>query len=414
LSQYPANSIIFGKIRDGQKDIDDVLVSFFKSPHSYTGEDVIEISCHASAFIQQEILRLMLNYGARLATPGEFTLRAFLNGKMDLSQAEAVSDLISSSSAATHKLAMDQMRGVFSVEIARLRDDLLNFISLIELELDFSEEDVEFANRGHLKKLILKIQNKIISLIESFQLGNVLKNGVPVSIIGKPNVGKSSLLNVLLNDEKAIVSEIAGTTRDSIEDTINIGGILFRFIDTAGLRKTNDKIESMGVKRTYSKIQKAMIVLLLTEPDEPEASLISQIRMLKLRNDQHLAIVVNKIDKTKQKSFFSSVAKNYMVIAISAKQKKNINSLHDYLLSTIRYNPENNQDVIVTNARHYEALIQTNKAATRVLNGIKQNIYTELIVMDIRDMLYYLGEISGQITNDEILENIFSRFCIGK
>jgi len=414
LSQYPANSIIYGKIKDGQKIVDDVLVSLFKSPHSYTGEDVIEISCHCSVFIQQEILRLLLKYGARLATPGEFTLRAFLNGKMDLSQAEAVTDLIVSSSAASHRLAMDQMRGGFSEEITKLRNDLLHFISLIELELDFSEEDVEFANRDTLKKLILKIQSKITVLIESFQLGNVLKNGVPVAIIGKPNVGKSSLLNVLLKEDKAIVSGIAGTTRDSIEDTISIGGILFRFIDTAGLRKPKDKIESMGIKRTYLKVQKAVIILLLVEPDESETNLSTQIKMLKLRKDQHLAIVVNKIDKMKREVIFSSISKEQPVIAISAKQKKNINEIHDFLLTTINYNPDKKQDVIITNARHYDALVKTKEASILVLNGIKHQISKDFVVMDIRAMLDNLGEISGQITNDEILENIFSRFCIGK
>lgn len=425
LAKQPANTLHYGIIKDKDSLVDEVVVSLFRSPNSYTGEDVVEISCHGATYIQQLLLRVLLKYGARLAKPGEFTMRAFMNGKMDLSQAEAVADLIASSSAASHRIALKQMRGGFSEEIRNLRNELLNFVSLIELELDFSEEDVEFADRKKLKNLVSRIFNIIHSLSESFSLGNVIKNGVPVAIVGKPNVGKSTLLNALLSEEKAIVSEIEGTTRDAIEDTVNIEGIIFRFIDTAGLRETSDFIESLGIRKTYQKISQSKIILLLVDAgDAIDIVCKSYKHILKQtsNDDKHIIIVVNKADRLDKKELqnkfsqneFSFLRKKDMRVIISAKDQKMVHKFAEKLVQTIKPETHGENDIIITNTRHYEALVNTGEALLRVRNGIDQNISVDLLAQDIREALHYLGEITGEITTDEILGNIFSKFCIGK
>jgi len=412
LSEQKAYTIHYGEIIDNEQIIDDVLVSLFKSPHSYTGENSVEISCHGSVHIQQKILELLLRNGARLAEPGEFTLRAFLNGKLDLSQAEAVADLIASTSDASHRIAIQQIRGGFSNEISNLRNQLVNFISLIELELDFSDEDVEFADRKELKNLITEIKNHVSKLIKSFKLGNVIKNGIPVAIIGEPNVGKSTLLNLLLNEEKAIVSDIAGTTRDSIEDIISINGITFRFIDTAGIRETTDTIENLGIKRTFEKIEKAEIVLLMLDANDKNA--VQKIIDIKSKTEnKQLIIVVNKIDTNSDLKYFESI-KKLTPIFISAKYKNNTNQLIDELLKSINYSSINKGDTIITNARHYEALQKAHISILRVIEGLKTQISGDFLAQDIREIMNYLGEISGEITDNEVLGNIFEKFCIGK
>lgn len=418
LTDQLANTIHFGTITDNDKIIDEVVVSIFKNPHSYTGEDVVEISCHGSEYIQQQILQLFIKNGARLAKPGEFTMRAFLNGKMDLSQAEAVADLIASSSAASHKVAVQQMRGGFSSEIANLRDRLLNFISLLELELDFSEEDVEFADRKQLDNLLNNIQNLIHKLLKSFDLGNVIKNGVPVAIVGHTNVGKSTLLNRILNEEKAIVSDIAGTTRDVIEDVINMEGVSFRFIDTAGIRETTDIIESIGVERTYDRIAKASIVLLLVDATEGLDEMIKAIKTVKDKigdGDKKLIVVLNKIDKAGTKLDMQNLLnKQDVILKISAKTGENIDQLVKELLSVVNLSALNQNEVIVTNVRHYEALEKASVALQRAIDGLNSGITGDFLAQDIRETLHYLGEITGEITTDEVLGNIFKNFCIGK
>jgi len=425
LADQKTYTIHYGILKDKNKIIDQVLVSIFKAPHSYTGEDLIEVSCHGAEYIQQQILQLFIKNGARLAKPGEFTLRAFLNGKMDLSQAEAVADLIASSSEASHKVAMQQMRGGFSNEIKKLREQLINFKSLIELELDFSEEDLEFADRDELKKLVIKIQQLIDRLVRSFDLGNVIKNGVPVAIVGDINVGKSTLLNTLLNEEKAIVSEIPGTTRDVIEDVISIKGFAYRFIDTAGLRDTTDKIEALGIEKTHQKIHQASIVLLLVDVRDPVEDINQSIKSLKKQisgNKKHLIVVMNKIDlekkinlKIKQdRKCYPSLSTEDSLIKISAKKAENISSLTNELLRAIKLTSIGEHDIIITNVRHYEALVKSGEAIKRVLDGLENNISGDFLSMDIREVLHYLGEITGEITTDEILGNIFSKFCIGK
>jgi len=421
MADQPANTLHFGTIRSGEKIIDEVVVSLFRAPHSFTGEDVVEISCHGSQYIQQAILELLLSKGARMAGPGEFTQRAFLNGKMDLSQAEAVADLIASTSAASHKLALNQMRGGFSQELIKLRGELLSFVSLIELELDFSEEDVEFADRTQLLELATRIEEMIGKLADSFKLGNVIKNGIPVTIAGETNVGKSTLLNALLNDERAIVSEIAGTTRDVIEDVINIRGVSFRFNDTAGIRTTADKIESMGIERTYQKIKQASIVLLLLDlTREPEKYLQNLEDVRQHINQQNLIIVGNKadqVDETVVRKMLMDItlADNEDMVFISAKMGHNIDSLKSLLLETVNLAKLNNEeDVIVTNARHYEALTQARESIQRVLDGIENGITGDFLSQDIRECMHYLGLITGEISTDEVLGNIFRNFCIGK
>ena len=419
LIQQNANTVHFGTINDNNKIIDEVLVSIFKNPHSYTGEDLVEVACHGSLYIQQKILQLFITNGARLAKPGEFTMRAFFNGKMDLSQAEAVADLIASTTEASHKVAINQMRGGFSNEIKILRDQLVKFTSLIELELDFSEEDVEFADRNDLKKLVNEIETLLSHLINSFELGNVIKNGVPVAIVGNPNVGKSTLLNILLNENRAIVSEIPGTTRDVIEDTININGISFRFIDTAGLRETHDKIETLGIEKTYQKINLASIVLLLVDAQDKSEDIEYQINNIKkIIDDKKFIVIVNKMDKLNNTELNTKIDflkdKDYSLINISAKNNFNIDTLTNELIKTVNFSSLNANDVIVTNARHYEALLKAKENILRVIKGLNDNISGDFIAMDIRQVLHYLGTITGEITTDEVLGNIFKNFCIGK
>lgn len=419
LIEQKANTIHFGTIQHDTEIIDEVLVSIFKAPYSYTGENSIEISCHGSTYIQQEILSLLIAKGAEMARPGEFTQRAFLNGKMDLSQAEAVADLIAAESASSHKVAIQQMRGGFSKEIEKLRAELLHFISLIELELDFAEEDVEFADRKELKKLVEKIENLLKKLANSFHLGNVIKKGIPVAIIGKPNVGKSTLLNALLNEDRAIVSEIEGTTRDSIEDTMVLQGIMFRFIDTAGLRKTTDTIESIGIEKTYQKIELAEIVVLMLESTDNEEAIKKQVSDLeKALGDKKLIIVVNKVDKTENKlpEVFSTleIKEKDIILPISAKENLHIGNLENELVNIVNLSPIQNNDIVISNVRHYQALNQSLEAILRVKESIENLVTTDFLAMDIRESLHYLGEITGEITNDEILGNIFKNFCIGK
>jgi len=425
IQDLPANSIHYALVENTNTLIDDVLVSVFVAPRSYTGEDVIEISCHGAHYIQQQILELLVSSGARLAGPGEFTQRAFLNGKMDLSQAEAVADLIASESAASHKVAINQIRGGFSKEINRLRDQLLQFISLIELELDFSEEDVEFADRTQLQGLVDNIHQHIQELVRSFQLGNVIKQGVPVAITGKTNVGKSTLLNALLHEEKAIVSEIAGTTRDVIEDVINIEGYSFRFIDTAGLRLSSDTIENIGIQKALKKIEQAYIVLYVMDAIQKPGEIDRLAGKIKKRLkdlDKKLIFVLNKIDGLSDEELsdlknlrnFRNLDSKDKIIYISAFYNENIDLLASLLVAQVRQKDSAEQPVIVTNTRHFEALSRALEAIERVRDGLKTNITSDFLAMDIREVLHYLGEITGEVTTDEILGNIFSKFCIGK
>lgn len=417
LSETETHTIHFGAIEAGDEVIDEVLVSVFRNPQSYTGEDSVEISCHGSPYIQQKIIELLINSGARMAKPGEFTLRAFLNGKFDLAQAEAVADLIASNSKTSHDLAIDQMRGGFSLKIKELRQELIGFASLIELELDFSEEDVEFADRGKLFGLLGKMKTEISGLMHSFSVGNVLKNGIPVAIIGKPNVGKSTLLNTILQEEKAIVSEFPGTTRDSIEDTIIIDGVAFRFIDTAGLRSTDDEIENIGIERTHEKIKQAKIILFVFDV---AGSTIEQVKEI-IEEQQHLIddpskrviLIGNKIDQLVEipKGFVDLVEME--TVFVSAKRKENINLISDSLLKSVNKDMLSD-NTIVSNARHYEALSSSFNAITLVEDALRQNIPTDLIASDIRQALYHLGTITGEISNEDILDNIFRNFCIGK
>ena len=418
-----SHTIHLGHIKDDAKVLDEVLVSLFKNPKSYTGEDVIEINCHGSAYIQQEILQLLLRKGCRMAEAGEFTLRAFLNGKMDLSQAEAVSDLIFSDSEAAHKIAIQQMRGGFSNEIKLLRDQLLNFASLLELELDFSEEDVEFADRTQFIALLSKIELILKRLIDSFALGNVIKHGIPVSIVGAPNVGKSTLLNALLNEERAIVSDIAGTTRDTIEDEISIGRMRFRFIDTAGIRETQDKVESIGIEKTFEKINQAQVVLLLLNAEEVlnnKEGVINEVNQIKNQNPlKPLIIIINKVDKVSetQKNEINVSLSNPNTstpIFISAKQKSGIEQLTSKLLSFVNDGSLRNDESIVTNSRHYDSLIKSLEEIQNVQAGMQSGLSGDLLAIDLREALFHLGSITGEVTNDELLGNIFSSFCIGK
>ncbi len=427
LSKQKTHTVHLGQIKEGEHVIDEVLATVFKNPNSYTGEDVVEISCHGSNYIQQEIIQLCLRKGCRMAQAGEFTLRAFLNGKMDLSQAEAVADLIASESAASHQLAMQQMRGGFSSEIKLLRQELLNFASLIELELDFAEEDVEFANREEFQKLVSKITQVLKRLIDSFATGNVLKNGIPVAIVGEPNVGKSTLLNSLLNEDRAIVSEIAGTTRDTIEDEISIGGIGFRFIDTAGIRETVDIIEGLGIKKTFEKIEAAQVVIYLfnAEKFHPEVSGKAskfQLEIETIKNKyplKNLVIVANKVDKlseeeTKQIKVTLSAVEGSSYQLLSAKTGAGVEELQNKLLEFVNTGALRNNETIVTNSRHYDAMLKALEEIIKVQEGIDSGLSGDLLAIDIRQALYYFGEITGEVTNDELLGNIFANFCIGK
>ena len=423
LIGQPANTIHHGFLKDGKEEVDEVLVSLFRAPHSYSGEDLVEVSCHGSEYIQQKVLELFIRKGARLAKPGEFTMRAFLNGKMDLSQAEAVADLIVSDSEATHRVALKQMKGGFSSEIARLREKLLNFISLLELELDFSEEEVEFANRKQLQELLQEIESNIGKLAGSFKDGNVMKNGIPTAIAGKTNVGKSTLLNAILKDDRAIVSEIEGTTRDVIEDVVFIEGLKFRFIDTAGLRKSSDTIEKLGIEKALAKIDKAYIVLYLldaTKKQEELDRLIGKIKQRLTGKDQKLLLLFNKTDllapekikKLKDINIYQNLSRNDHCLYISAREQ-NTGDLLKQLAKLAKPDLGKN-DVVVTNVRHYEALTKAREAVNRALKGMDTALPTDLLAMDIREVLYHLGEITGEVSNDEILGNIFKNFCVGK
>ncbi len=423
LTKQKTHTIHLGHIMDGEKTLDQVLVSVFKNPNSYTGEDVVEVSCHGSTFIQQQIIQLLLRKGCRMAQPGEFTLRSFLNGKMDLSQAEAVADLINSDNEASHQIAMQQMRGGFSNEIAKLREELLNFASLIELELDFSEEDVEFADRTQFKELLNRIEFVLKRLIDSFAVGNVIKNGIPVTIVGEPNVGKSTLLNALLNEERAIVSDIAGTTRDTIEDELVIDGIGFRFIDTAGIRDTKDVVESIGIQKTFEKIEQAQVVLFLVDSSKLTADSTEnlKIEVEKIKNkysQKPLVIIINKVDLLSENELDTITSQlttdNCELITISAKQKIGIEELKNTLLSFVNTGTLRNNETIVTNTRHYDSLLKALEEIQKVKFGLEANISADLMAIDIRQALYYFGEITGQVTNDELLGNIFANFCIGK
>ncbi|MFI2744184.1 tRNA uridine-5-carboxymethylaminomethyl(34) synthesis GTPase MnmE [Zhouia sp. PK063] len=417
LSLQKSHTIHLGHIIDGQRTIDEVLVSIFKGPNSYTGENVIEISCHGSTYIQQEIIQLFLRNGCRMAEAGEFTLRAFLNAKIDLSQAEAVADLISSDNAASHQIAMQQMRGGFSNEIQKLREELLNFASLIELELDFAEEDVEFADRSQFQDLVSKIQHVLKRLIDSFAVGNVIKNGIPVAIVGAPNVGKSTLLNALLNEERAIVSDIAGTTRDTIEDELTIQGIGFRFIDTAGIRETKDVVESIGIKKTFEKIEQAQVVIYLFDASHfQENSNLIIVEIEKIRNkfpQKPLIIIANKIDTVQTKTLTSQLHYEHLLL-LSAKQNIGVDALKDKLLAFVNTGALRNNETIVTNTRHYDALLKALEEIEKVQHGLNSGLSGDLLAIDIRQALYHFGEITGQVTSDDLLGNIFANFCIGK
>lgn len=424
LNTQKSHTIHLGYLIEGKKVLDEVLVSIFKGPNSYTGEDVVEISCHGSTYIQQQIIQLFLRQGCRMAEAGEFTLRAFLNAKMDLSQAEAVADLISSDNAASHELAIQQMRGGFSSEIKKLRQELLNFASLIELELDFVEEDVEFASRGQFVALLNTIEKVLTALIDSFSLGNVLKNGVPIAIVGPPNVGKSTLLNALLNEERAIVSEIAGTTRDSIEDEISIGGVGFRFIDTAGIRHTEDTIEEMGIQRTFQKIEQAQMVIYLVDGFmlTKNGDLLKSLESLKIEidtlqrkyQDKTFLVLINKADQLNETQRIEIQNRFSDATLMSAKMGDGIDELKNRLLEFVNMGRLRNNDIVVSNTRHYHALIRALEEVKKIRFGIKEGLPGDLLAIDIRSALNYLGEITGEITSDDLLGNIFANFCIGK
>jgi tRNA modification GTPase len=417
LAQVRSHTIHLGTIGSPDELLDEVLVSVFKAPHSYTGEDVIEISCHGSAFIQQKLIELLIEKGCRQAQPGEFTLRAFLNGRFDLSQAEAVADLIAANAKTSHDLALNQMRAGFSQRIKEMRQQLIDFVSLLELELDFSEEDVEFANRAQLMELLTLLKTELDRLITSFSQGNVIKKGIPVAIIGKPNVGKSTLLNAILNEERAIVSEIPGTTRDYIEDTIVIDGISFRFIDTAGLRHAKDELESIGIERTYEKISQAEIILYVCDVSEctmdETREIITEFNKLHKDSSKRWILIGNKIDKLVEipRAFRELV--DLEIIFVSAKRKENISGIAESLVKSV--NQQTLADAsLVSNVRHYEALVRSRDAVVSASSGFDNSLSTDLIAIDIRQALYHLGEITGEITSEEILGNIFGRFCIGK
>ncbi|MEI6048651.1 MAG: tRNA uridine-5-carboxymethylaminomethyl(34) synthesis GTPase MnmE [Bacteroidota bacterium] len=414
--------IVYGTICSGEEIIDEVLVSIFKAPHSYTGENSVEISCHASPYIQRRILELLILKGAVSALPGEFTQRAFLNGKMDLSQAEAVADVIASATRTSHRIAINQMRGGFSAEISKLRSELLQFASLIELELDFGEEDVEFADRIELTSIIVRIKLLTDHLASSFRIGNVIKNGIPVAIVGKTNSGKSTLLNALVMEEKAIVSEIPGTTRDTIEDSIVIDGIEFRFIDTAGLRETTDIIETLGIKKTHEKISQASVILMVDEIFDSAESInirAEAIREMIRESEKRLFILINKTDQAspgQQEELVKNIipGERDTLLFISAKEKSGLDDLKLKLSEVVVKEKLSSDDIIITNIRHYEALIHVSESLQRVLSGLENQIPEDLIAIDIRQAIHYLGAITGEITTDDILSNIFRNFCIGK
>ncbi|MBR4300371.1 MAG: tRNA uridine-5-carboxymethylaminomethyl(34) synthesis GTPase MnmE [Bacteroidales bacterium] len=414
VDSFAPNTAHFCCFYDGDKLIDEVVATYFENPRSYTGEDSIEISCHGSLYVQQRVMETLVAAGARLAEPGEFTMRGFINGKFDLSQAEAVADLIDSKSEASHSLAIHQLRGGFSKSIADLREKFVNLASLMELELDFSDEDVEFADRSDLMNLLNEIETQVTGLTNSFRLGNAVKNGVPVAIVGKPNVGKSTLLNALLNEDRAIVSDIPGTTRDTIEDAISIEGILFRFIDTAGIRNSDNEIENYGIERTYKAAEKASVILYMADIASGNTDdLFAEIDSFKKEvnvGDKQFIVVANKSDLLNKDK---SVELNDDIVLISAKEKDNINAIAKRLVDGVKGGRQIN-DTLLSNARHYEAFLHILEAVTAVRNGIESALPGDLIMVDIRQALYYLGLITGQVSSDEILGTIFARFCIGK
>ena len=422
ISGMGGYNVVHGDIHDGSEIIDEVLATIFRSPRSYTGENAVEISCHGSSYIISRILELLIANGARAAGPGEFTRRAFLNGKMDLSQAEAVADLVASGSEASHRIAINQIRGGFSAEIEKLRSELINFASLIELELDFGEEDVEFADRDDLLKAVGKTKHEAERLASSFRLGNAIRNGIPVAIVGKPNSGKSTLLNALLNEEKAIVSDIPGTTRDAIEDTINIGGILYRFTDTAGLRDTEDTIENLGIRKTHEKIMQASVVMMVDEVTSGADEINERIRFIRKLIDERncrLFILVNKIDLAGEhvsEDLGKSIELNAQdnLLFISATKSTGLEILRKKLGDVIEAEHLTDSNIIITNIRHFEALRNVSDSLERVIDGFNEKIPDDIIAIDMRQAIHYLGEITGQITTDEILGNIFKNFCIGK
>ena len=421
LLQQTSHTLHFGKIEFQQQTIDEVVIGLFLAPSSYTKENVVEISCHGSPYIQQKVIEVLLKSGARLAKPGEFTMRAFLNGRFDLSQAEAVADLIASDSESSHRSAMQQMKGGFSLEIKKLREQLIHFASLIELELDFSEEDVEFANRDELQLIIDRLQQNIRHLMESFRVGNVIKNGVPVVLAGRPNAGKSTLLNALVNEERAIVSDIAGTTRDTIEVPVNIEGTIFRLIDTAGIREASDKIEAIGVKKTYEQIKNAALLLYVFDANDlSELEVLEDIAKLK-HEALVILLVANKCDLCDEHalgmlefSINEMTGSSYPIFEISASEQKNILELKEYLVAAADINKNLNDTTIVTNLRHYEALSNCNNALENVSTALKNKVAGDFLAQDIRYALTALSEITGDITTDDLLDNIFSKFCIGK
>ena len=417
LIDQKANRVQLGYIVEDDRTIDKVLITVFRNPKSYTGEDLVEISCHGSIFIQESIIQLLLNHNCRVANPGEFTMRSFLNGKMDLSQAESVADLISSNTEASHRLAMNQMRGGFKNDINELRTELVNFASLIELELDFSQEDVEFANKKELNKLLDKITFNLKKLIDSFKTGNVIKNGIPIAIVGEPNTGKSTLLNTLLNEERAIVSSIAGTTRDTIEDQININGVNCRFIDTAGIRNTEDEIETIGIERTFKKMNESEIIIFLIDYSTLNHEKLNYYvnYLTEIDNkfpNTKLITLLNKID-IKSETLVSNLDE-FNPILISAKNKLNIDNLKDEIISYVNNLTSQIDNSTISNSRHYDLLNKTYEEIHKVKISISKNISSDLLAIDIKQAIYFLGELTGEISNDEVLGNIFSKFCIGK
>lgn len=418
LNTKQTHSLSFGQIRHKEELIDEVLISLFRSPQSYTGEDMIEISCHASPYIQQCIIELLLAEGATLATPGEFTQRAYLNGKLDLSQAEAVVDIINAQSAAAHKVAIQQMRGGYSELLKLLRAELLTFASLIELELDFSEEDVEFANRTQLLNLAQNLHDSISNLADSFRLGNALKKGIPIAIVGRPNVGKSTLLNAIIGENRAIVSDIAGTTRDAIEDSVIIRGIEYRFIDTAGMRETEDLVETMGIERTWEKIDLAEITLLMldaTETEQENLSIIKKLQEHLKSTNKTLLLLINKTDEVAaQPAQYTSLLPIEQIIPIAAKTQQNLPLLKERLHTHYLNLKQENTHILVSNLRHYELLKKAQSATQRVIDGLNNELPTDFIAQDLREALNHLGSITGEISTDDILDSIFHNFCIGK
>lgn len=415
LAKQSSHTLHVGYLKQGDKVLDEVVVSLYKSPRSYTGEDIVEISCHGSPFIHQQVIQACLLTGARLAKPGEFTQRAFLNGKLDLTQAEAVADLIASNTEAAHRTALNNIRGGFSHSLKELREQLIRFSALIELELDFSQEDVEFADRTQLRNLVHNARNHTQLLLQSFQLGNVIKNGVSVAIIGKPNAGKSTLLNALLNEERAIVSEIPGTTRDTIEEVMNIDGILFRLIDTAGIRAHSaDVIESVGIERSLEKMKQADVVLYLFDVNESTPAELEKTVADMQAQGIHPLLVANKVDLLDETDVRQKFLHMAGILYVSAKSGLHLEVLKERMVDTVLHDKVKNESVIVTNARHYHALQEVDTSLTDVAEGLVNNIPGDLLALDIRRCLHYLGLITGEVSNDDLLDYVFSKFCIGK